>query len=129
MIAFIKFLGAITTLTANIDVVNNSVTVCPGDLISITCTHNNTFGATRWNVIENNVTSCTTVVFPLPNHSDTSCGVFSITMISDSSGPTFSSTAQTTATESVSGTRVECVDSTDSGTSTLTISVLGMQVY
>ena len=119
-------LGAVTTLTANIDVVDNSVTVCPGDFISITCTHNNPFGATRWNVIENNVTSCSTVVFLVPDDRDTSCGVFSITMIHSSSGPIFSSTAQTTATESLNGTRVECVDSSDSGTSTLTISVLGM---
>ena len=94
-------LDAVTTLTANPDATNGTLTVCPGDSISITCTRDTTFEAIEWNIYSvNNVVSCSKTVFR-SSPSNTTCGVFAISMISDDSGPTLSSTAQTRATQSL----------------------------
>ena len=101
------------------------LTVCPGDSISITCTHDNVAGQlTRW--ILNGV-SCTVVHdgSPPPN-----CSPFNITMISDSSGSTLSSTVQIAATESLNSGRVECLAGgllTSPQVGNITIRVIGKQ--
>ena len=82
------------------------LTVCPGDSISITCTHDNVAGQlTRW-ILPGVVYTCyvTHDGSPPPN-----CSPFNITMISDNSGPTLSSTAQFAANESLNSARVECL--------------------
>ena len=85
---------------------NGVLTVCPGELISITCTHNITNGQpfTRW--ILPKTTQCIVAYYGV---SLLNCGPFSFINVSDSSGQTLTSTAQITATESLNGTVVECL--------------------
>ncbi len=84
--------------------------VCPGNSISITCTHNNTAGEqTRWLVTasDTGAVECEATA----THSsriEQLCGPFTITMISDNSGPTVTSTAVSSDTSSVNGIRVQC---------------------
>ena len=97
---------AVGTLTSVSETTDGVLTVCPGDSVSITCTHGNVVGQlTRW--ILPGVTSTCTVVHdgsPPPN-----CSPFTITMITDSSGSTLSSTAQIAATESLNSAEVVCL--------------------
>ena len=79
--------------------------VCLGDSISITCTHEVTAGQQSYWALPG-AAACPVPhdgITPLPN-----CSPFTITMISDSSGPTLSSTAMATVTESMDGTTVVC---------------------
>ena len=78
--------------------------VCPGDSISITCIHEVTDGQLSfWALPGVAVCTVTHDESPPPN-----CSPFTITMISDSSGPTLSSTAVATVTESMDGATVVC---------------------
>ena len=82
---------------------------------------------TRW--ILPGVTSTCIVVHdgsPPPN-----CSPFTITMISDNSGPTLSSTAQIAATESLNSARVECLAGllTSSQVGNITIRVIGKKKF
>ena len=103
--------------------------MCPGDFVSIMCSHgNDQSGVTRWEVIDNPTAACThTVSHGSPVNS--TCGPFTITMISGSTDPPFNSTAQTTATEALDGARVQCFSSglPDSLIGNATIRVLGMK--
>ena len=87
---------------------NGVLTVCPGELIFITCTHNTTNGQqfTRW--ILPNTTQCI-VGHHVYGVSIPNCSPFTIINGSNSSGQTLTSTAQITATESLNGTVVECL--------------------
>ena len=97
---------AVRTLTSVPETTDGVLTVCPGDSISITCTHDNVAGQlTRW-ILPGINSSCNVVH---DGSSPPNCSPFNITMISDSSGPTLSSTAQIAATESLNSTRVECL--------------------
>ena len=99
-------IDAVGTLISVPETTDGVLTVCPGDSISITCTHSNATGQlTRW--ILPGVPSTCTVVHDgsLPPN----CSPFTITMISNSSGSTLSSTAQIVATESLNSARVECL--------------------
>ena len=80
--------------------------MCPGELISITCTNNMTNGQpfTRW--ILPNITQC---IVGHDGLSPLDCSLFSFINVSNSSGQTLTSTAQFTATESLNGTVVECL--------------------
>ena len=82
------------------------MTACPGDRISITCTHNVTAGTglTHWELP--GVSLCLVVHdgSAAPN-----CAPFTITMISDNSGLTVSSTVEMTVTDrALDGEKVEC---------------------
>ena len=80
------------------------LTVCPGDSISIACTHDSVAGLlTRW--ILPGVSIC---FVTHDRQSPPDCSPFTITMVSDGSGQTLNSTIQTTVTESLDGTVVEC---------------------
>ena len=102
-------IDAVGTLTS-VPETTDGVTVCPGDSISITCTHDNVAGQhTRW-ILPGLTTTCIVVHDgSLPPN----CSPFTITMISDSSGPTLSSTAQINAQinafESLNSARVVCL--------------------
>ena len=88
---------------------NGSLTVCPGDPISVTCTHNSTapsISITVW-VLPGVQTACS--VLHRSNPTPLNCSPFTITMVSDNSGPTVSSTAEIVATESLDGMVVECL--------------------
>ena len=78
--------------------------VCPGDSISITCTHEVTADQLSFWKLPG-VAACILAHYrsPPPN-----CSPFTITMISDSSGPTLSSTAVVTVTESMDDATVVC---------------------
>ncbi len=84
--------------------------VCPGNSISITCTHNNTVGEqTRWRVTasDTGAVECEATA----THSsqiEQLCGPFTINMISNNSGPTVTSTAVSSDTSSVNGVTVQC---------------------
>ena len=109
MIKIYYSLGVTGILTTNHESTNGALIVCPGDFISITCTHSNIASAvTRWEVSGSSVSCVTTIVHSSP---DTTCGLFAITMISGPSGPTFNSTALITATEGLNGSVVKCFDS------------------
>ncbi len=84
--------------------------MCPGNSISITCTHNNTAGElTRWRVTasDTGAVECEATA----SHSsriEQLCGPFTITMVSDNTGPTVTSTAVSSDTSSVNGITVQC---------------------
>ena len=97
------------TLLSSIADEGAMLTVCPGELVSLTCSHDNTAGEqTRWKTISNGSESCHRVVSHTTSLTKDICGPFEITMISDSSGSTVSSTIQILVTEAVNGTLIEC---------------------
>ena len=100
------------------------LTVCPGDSISITCTHDNVDDLlTRW--ILPGVSIC---FVTHDGQSPPNCSPFTITMVSDGSGQTLKSTIWTTVTESLDGTVVECRAggfSTSSQVGNITIKIYG----
>ncbi len=81
--------------------------MCPGELVSLTCTHANVAGAlSRWQV--SGPMSCVAVVShdaELQVQEDV-CGRFTVTMISDN---LVSSTFQILATEALNSTVVTCL--------------------
>ncbi len=80
------------------------LTVCPGEVVSLTCSHDNTAGEqTRWTA---NGSACDCIV----SHTSTkdTCDCFDITMISGNSGSTVSSTIQILVTEALNGTLIQC---------------------
>ena len=87
-----------------------TLTVCPGELVSLTCTHDIIAGeVTQWKT--SGTVSCSVLVSHVVNSgSEQPCGQtpFTITMISDDTGPVVSSTIRTTATEALDGTVIEC---------------------
>ncbi len=106
------------------------MTACPGDLIFITCTHNITAGAgfTRWELPD--VPLCLVLHdgSAAPN-----CAPFTITMISDNSGTTVSSTVEMTVTDrALDGEMIECragASLTDLLVGSVNISVLSKFIY
>ncbi len=85
---------------------NGVLTACPGDTISITCIHNVTtsIGLTRWELPGGSLCLILHDGSPLPN-----CAPFTITMVSDNSGTTVSSTVEVTVTDrALDGEMVEC---------------------
>ena len=119
--------GIACTLTFVPDSVRDGVlTVCPGDFIAITCTHdNNASDITRWVVSGTTSANCNETVSH-DNPVDTTCGLLNITMISDTTGPIVNSTAQTTATEALDGALVQCSVSSDNIPQAVTIQLIGM---
>ena len=109
---------------------NGVLTACPGDRISITCTHNITAGVslTRWELP--GVSLCLVVHgYDLPN-----CPPFTITIVSDNSGTTVSSTVEMTVTDrALDGEMVECRAGSSATNSPLVgsvnISVLGKFLF
>ncbi len=82
--------------------------MCPGELISLACIHDNVAdGLTRWQV--NGPMSCVAVVSHDAGLQEDVCGPFTVTMISDNSGSTLSSTIQIPATETLDTTVVTCL--------------------
>ena len=92
------------TLTSVPEATNGVLAVCTGNVISLVCTHSNVAaGFSRW--IVPGVSQC------IVAHDGTEpdpCGEFTFSMVSDTSGPALTSTAQTMATESLDGTVVVC---------------------
>ncbi len=84
------------------------LTVCPGELVSLTCTHDNIASRlTRWQV--SGPVSCVRLVLHDAGlQEEDVCGPFTITMISDNSGSTLSSTFQIPASETLDTTVVTC---------------------
>ena len=81
--------------------------MCPGELVSLTCTHDNVVGGlTRWQV--SGPISCIRVVVHNTGLQEDVCGPFTITMIRDT-GSMLSSTFQIPASESLDTTVVTCL--------------------
>ena len=121
--------GVAGILTTNVEAVNGVLTVCPGDFVSIMCSHGNDQSrVTRWEVIDYPTADCSHTVSHR-NPVDGTCGPFTITMISGSTDPPFNSTAETTATEALDGAQVQCFSSAllNSLIGNVTIKVLGMK--
>ncbi len=87
------------------------LTVCLGEIVSLTCTHDDIAGeVTRWTT--RGTVSCSVIVSHVGNSgSKQPCGQtpFTIIMISDDTGPVVSSTIRTTATKALDGTVIECL--------------------
>ncbi len=98
----------IVALAGDITKEEDLLTVCPGELVSLTCIHANfvTGGQTRWQV--SGPVSCVAVVPHDAGLQKDNCGTFTITMISDNSESTLSSTFQIPATETLNTTLVTC---------------------
>lgn len=106
---------AVANLTSTPESINGVLTACPGDRISITCTHNITSGAfTEWRL-----PGVINICLVVHGGASPNCAPFIVTMVSDSSGPTLSSTVEIDATEGLSG-EVQCL----SGPTVATVSVL-----
>ncbi len=83
------------------------LTVCPGEMVSLTCSHDNVAGEqTRWRVSD--PVSCIRLVLHDLNFIEDNCGSFRISMISDVSGSTLNSTIVIPVTEALNGTVIEC---------------------
>ncbi len=100
--------------------------MCPGDSVSITCTHDNSAGEqTQW-VITGTV-ECEVIVSHV-TRADAVCGPFTISMISNNNGPTVNSTAVSSDTSAINGITVQCRDSGLSSSAevgSLNVSVFG----
>ena len=83
--------------------------MCPGELIYITCTHDNVQDeVTRWN-IQSSTVNCREVISHTAGLSEDMCGPFAITGISMNSGQlNVNSTLQIPAAETLEGAVVEC---------------------
>ncbi len=96
-----------STLLSSIADEGAMLTVCPGELVSLTCSHDNTAGElTKW--IISGAMSCIGLVSHTAGFTEDTCGDFNIIMISDNTGPTVSSTIQILATEALNGILIEC---------------------
>ncbi len=96
-----------STLLSSITDEEAALTVCPGKLVSLTCSHDNVAGEqTRW--IISGAKSCISLVSHTAGFTENTCGTFNIIMISDNTGPTVSSTIQIPVTEALNGTLIEC---------------------
>ena len=109
------------------------LTVCLGEIVSLTCTHDNVAGeVTQWTT--SGTVSCSVLVSHVVNSgSEQPCGQtpFTITMISDDTGPVVSSTIRTTATEALDGTVIECFAgglSSSPRIGNTTVNVIGIHV-
>ncbi|XP_064402742.1 uncharacterized protein LOC135348446 isoform X2 [Halichondria panicea] len=84
------------------------LTVCPGELVSLTCSHDNVNGEqSRWEI--SGAMSCNGLVSHTTGFAEYTCGQFTITMVSNNTGPTVSSTIQIPVTEVLNGTLIECL--------------------
>ena len=82
--------------------------MCPGDAITITCIHGNTAGEqTRW--IFSGPLDCVRVLIHVPP-TDAVCSLFTLTDVSNNTGPVVSSSARATATETLDGQIVQCLE-------------------
>ena len=123
--------GAVITHTTNFDATNRVLVVCPGDLLNITCIHDDVVGQlTRWE-FSNEQSACIVAHDGTP---PPDCGSFTVSMISvyDGSASTASSTAQATANQLPNGTVVTCRAggiSTSPLVGSVTINVVGMSYY
>ena len=83
--------------------------MCLGELISITCTHDNIAGElTRWAIHGGSYPPCTKILTHEVHEDDCLNGPPSFTHVSDKSGSTLTSTAEMSATNELDGTVVEC---------------------
>ncbi len=100
--------------------------MCPGDSVSITCTHDNGAGElTHW--VITGAVDCSVIVSHV-TQDDADCGPFTISMISNNNGPTVNSTAVTRDTSAINGITVQCLDgglSTSAEVGSLNVSVFG----
>ncbi len=96
----------VINLTSTPESTNGVLTACPGDRISITCIHNITsIGLTRWELP--GVMSLCLILHD--GSAPPQCAPFTITMVSDNSGTTVSSTVEITVTDrALDGEMVEC---------------------
>ena len=98
---YIDAVGTLTTVPGHI---NGVLGVCPGETVTLTCTHNTTnSGQTRWEILGGDVCTVTHDGTRLPT-----CGLLNITMTSDNPASTLTSTAEIKATESMTDTIVQC---------------------
>ena len=82
--------------------------MCSGDAITITCIHGNTAGEqTRW-IFSGPLANCVRVIIHVPP-TDAVCSPFTLTDVSDNTGSVVSSSARTTATETLDGQMVQCL--------------------
>ncbi len=89
--------------------VQDVLTVCPGEMVSLTCTHDNVAGEqTRWRVSNESVMLCEELVRHSSGLSEYFCDQFLISMISDNTGSTLNSTIVIPATEALDGIVIEC---------------------
>ena len=102
----------IVALAADITPEENLLTVCPGELVSLTCTHDISDRLTRWQV--NGPISCDRLLLHGASEiQEDNCGPFTITMISNTSGSTLSSTIHIIATEALDSSVVTCLAGID----------------
>ncbi len=96
-----------STLLSSIADEGAMLTVCPGELVSLTCSHDNIDGElTQWTI--SGAMSCSGLVSHTTGFTGYRCGEFIINMVSNNTGPTVSSTIQIPVTEAVNGTLIEC---------------------
>ena len=92
---------------SNITDEREMLTVCPGELVSLTCSHDNVNGElSRWEI--SGAMSCNGLVSHNTGFAEYTCGQFTITMVSNNTGPTVSSTIQIPVTEVLNGTLIKC---------------------
>ena len=86
------------------------LTVCPGEVVSLTCFHDNVNGEqTRWQAIGlNDAVLCNRVVSHVTNTVEDMCGSFSIININDNTGFTLNSTIVIPVTSDLDGVVIRC---------------------
>ncbi len=117
----------IVALAADITQEENLLTVCPGELVSLTCTHNISDRLTHWQV--RGPMSCDRILLHDASEiQKDNCGLFTITMISNTSGSTLSSTIHIISTEALDSSVVTCladIDNLSPQVGNTTLSVIG----
>ncbi len=99
--------GGSTLLSSITDEEAVPLTVCPGELVSLTCSHDNIDGElTQWTI--SGAMSCNGLVSHTTGFTGYRCGEFIINMVSNNTGPTVSSTIQIPVTEALDGILIEC---------------------
>ena len=107
-------IGAANNLTSTPNSIDGVLVVCPGSLISFSCTlSDNSDTLTHWFVrgTDSDSINCDEVVLHGVQTS-TTCGPLNISMISNTSNSILSSTAQTVVTEALNGAIVGCSNGT-----------------
>ena len=106
--------------------IDGALQLCPGTIVSLTCSHDSTGDLTRWEIgapIE-----CSAIAVHSTTPSSLMCGTFTINMVSAMNQPTRTSTLVLSADQSLNGAVVTCFtggSTSDPQAGNLTIQVIG----
>ena len=107
---FINFHAVAQAVDVNVRNGSQMLTVCPGEVVSLTCSHDNVGGQqTLWRIITlGNAVLCNRVVSHVTDPVEDPCGSFSFNNINDNTGSTLNSTIVIPVTSDLDGVVIRC---------------------